>query len=184
MGLLSDRELLQIGAEIFGHAGVEADIQIIELALESVRLAGVRGPRLDLNHPGVLRAIVQADPALEAIAEDIADLLATKDVPGLKALAGSQSDLRPGSLQALIDLAGLYGGRETVQRARDILPQLPEVGRALDDLELLADFLADYDVSFDLADVRSGYGYHSGIVFAIYADGWHDTWCVGAGMTV
>ncbi|NLC36500.1 MAG: ATP phosphoribosyltransferase regulatory subunit, partial [Alcaligenaceae bacterium] len=49
MGLFSDRELLQIGAEIFGHAGVEADIQVIELALESVRSAGVARPRLDLN---------------------------------------------------------------------------------------------------------------------------------------
>ena len=82
MGLFSDRELLQIGAEIFGHAGVEADIQIIELALESVRLSGVQAPRLDLNHPGVLHAIIEADPLLAELAEDVSDLLATKDVPG------------------------------------------------------------------------------------------------------
>lgn len=175
MGLFSDRELLQIGAEIFGHAGVEADIQIIELALESVRLAGVKGPRLDLNHPGVLRAIIEADPGLGDIAEEVADLLATKDIPGLRALGAATEGLRPGSLQALVELAGLYGGREVLQRAREALPKLPAVGRALDDLERLAGFLADYDISFDFADVRSGYGYHSGIVFAVYADGWRDT---------
>lgn len=175
MGLLSDRELLQIGAEIFGHAGVEADIQIIELALESVRLAGVAHPRLDLNHPGVLHAIIDADPALAEIAEDIADLLATKDVPGLRALGASTPGLLPGSLQALVSLAGLYGGREVLQRAREQLPPLPAVGRALDDLEQFVGFLSGYDLSFDFADVRSGYGYHSGIVFAVYADGWHDT---------
>jgi len=175
MGLFSDRELLQIGAEIFGHAGVEADIQVIELALESVRLSGVSRPRLDLNHPGVLRAVIEADPALAEVSEDVADLLSTKDVTGLHALAESVSSLRPGSLQALVDLTGLYGGREILQRARDILPPLPAVGQALDDLQQLAGFLADYDISFDFADVRSGYGYHSGIVFAIYADGWHDT---------
>src|SRR5699024_3130705 len=57
-GLLADRELLQIGAEIFGHSGVEADIEIIELALESVRRAGVEHASLDLNHPGIFRAII------------------------------------------------------------------------------------------------------------------------------
>lgn len=175
MGLLSDRELLQIGAEIFGHAGVEADIQIIELALESVRLAGVANPRLDLNHPGVLHAIVAADPALAEIEDDVADLLAMKDVTGLRVLGDSVPELRPGSLQALVDLAGLYGGREVLQRAREVLPPLPAVGSALDDLERFAGFLAGYELGFDFADVRSGYGYHSGIVFAIYADGWHDT---------
>lgn len=175
MGLFSDRELLQIGAEIFGHAGVEADIQIIELALESVRTAGVANPRLDLNHPGVLHAIIEADPALGDIAEDIADLLATKDVTGLQALGVSTPGLRPDSMQALVDLAGLYGGREVLQRAREILPSLPAVGRALDDLEHFVGFLSGYELSFDFADVRSGYGYHSGIVFAVYADGWHDT---------
>lgn len=173
-GLFSGRELLQIGAEIFGHAGVGADIQVIELALESMRLSGVASPRLDLNHPGVLRAIVEADPALTAVSEEIADLLAMKDVPGLQGLLKNAPDLHPESLQALIDLAGLYGGPDILERARQILPKLPAVSRALDDLQQLAGFLAGYSVSFDLADVRSGYGYHSGIVFAIYADGWSD----------
>lgn len=175
MGLLSDRELLQIGAEIFGHAGVEADIQVIELALESVRLAGVANPRLDLNHPGVLHAIVAADPVLADIGDEVADLLALKDVPGLRALAAARPDLKTESVQALVELAGLYGGRDMLERARKVLPPLPAVSRALDDLNRFADFLSGYDLSFDFADVRSGYGYHSGIVFAIYADGWHDT---------
>ena len=61
-----------------------------------------------------------------------------------------------------------------MQRAREQLPRLPAVSQALDDLERLAGFLTEYELGFDLADVRSGYGYHSGIVFAIYADGWSD----------
>src|SRR5690625_1616579 len=127
MGLFSDRELLQIGAEIFGHAGVEADIQVIELALESVQLAGVQAAGLDLNTPGVLRALIEADPALADIAEEVADLLSTKDIPGLQALGDATEGLRPGSLQALIELAGLYGGREILARARELLPRLPAV---------------------------------------------------------
>lgn len=175
MGLLSDRELLQIGAEIFGHAGVEADIQVIELALESVRLAGVANPRLDLNHPGVLHAIIASDPVLAEIGDEVADLLAMKDAPGLRALAVRRPDLKTESVQAVVELAGLYGGREVLERARKALPPLPDVLRALDDLDRIAGLLSDYDLSFDFADVRSGYGYHSGIVFAVYADGWHDT---------
>src|SRR5690606_26830815 len=97
-GLLSDRELLQIGAEIFGHAGFEADIEIIELALESVKRAGVEQARLDLNHPGVLRAIIDSDPELAAAADEIFDLLITKDVPGLHELGQRLTGVQPTSI--------------------------------------------------------------------------------------
>src|SRR5699024_10748658 len=76
--LLSDGELLQIGAEIFGHKGVEADIEIIEMALESVGKAGVKRARLDLNHPGVFRAIINGYPELVNYADEISDLLSFK----------------------------------------------------------------------------------------------------------
>src|SRR5690606_35606929 len=131
--------------------------------------------RLDLNHPGVLRAIVESDPALVGLAEDVADLLSTKDIAVLRNLAETTHELKSTTHQALVELPSLYGGREVLQRAREVLPPLPAVAQALDDLQQLAGFLADYELSFDFADVRSGYGYHSGIVFAIYADGWHDT---------
>ncbi|HEY9571968.1 MAG TPA: ATP phosphoribosyltransferase regulatory subunit [Pusillimonas sp.] len=173
-GLLSDRELLQIGAEIFGHAGFEADIQIIELALESVKRAGLTQARLDLNHPGVLRAIIESDPALEAAASVIFDLLSTKDIPGLTELGASLPDVQPGSIPALLKLASLYGGTEVIAKARQQLPDLPGLGNALNELEALVQALPEYDFSVDLADMGSGYGYHSGVVFSIYAQGWHD----------
>lgn len=173
-GLLSDRELLQIGAEIFGHAGFEADIEIIELALASVRRAGVSQARLDLNHPGVPRAIVDSDPALTGASEDVYELLSTKDIPGLGALASRYPGLRPETTQALKALASLYGGTETIARARQVLPALPALRKALDDLQALITALPGHEFSVDLADMGSGYGYHSGVVFSIYAQGWHD----------
>ncbi|WP_442598333.1 ATP phosphoribosyltransferase regulatory subunit [Parapusillimonas sp. JC17] len=173
-GLLSDRELLQIGAEIFGHAGFEADIEIIELALASVRRAGVSQARLDLNHPGVPRAIVDSDPALTGASEDVYELLSTKDIPGLSALASRYPGLRPETTQALKALASLYGGTETIARARQVLPALPALRKALDDLQALITALPGHEFSVDLADMGSGYGYHSGVVFSIYAQGWHD----------
>ncbi len=172
-GLMSDRELLQIGAEIFGHAGVQADIESVHLALESVRRAGVLQPRLDLNHPGVGRALVDADPALAEVADTVFDLLSAKDAPGLEALC-AESQAQPESLQALRALTTLYGDLSVVDRARQCLPDLPAVHAALDALRTLCTALPDAPIAIDLADMGGNYGYHSGVVFSIYAAGWHD----------
>lgn len=172
-GLLSDRELLQIGAEIFGHAGVQADLESIRLALESVRRAGVREPRLDLNHPGVGRALVDADPALAEVADGVFELLSAKDVPGLEALCAA-CGARGDTLDALRALTALYGDLSVLERARERLPDLPAVRAALDDLGTLCEALPDAPIALDLADMGGGYGYHSGVMFAIYAAGWHD----------
>lgn len=171
--LLSSRELLQIGAEIYGHAGFEADLEIVRLVLETVEVAGVRDPRLDLCHPGVLLAILESDPAAEARAEDIIMLLREKDVPGLKTLAAGQAGLREDTLKALLALPGLYGSADVLERARRELPLFPGVAAALDALQSLTEALPPVSVSIDLADV-GGYGYHSGVTFALYAEGWHD----------
>jgi len=173
-GLLSDRELLQIGAELFGHAGVEADIEIIQLALESVQLAGVQGAALDLNHLGIVRALIDSDLALAGAADDVIGLLSTKDVPGLRELARRLPDLRSETLQALITLPSLYGGTEILASALEALPALPRIRQAVADLETLVRVMPEYEFSFDLADAGSGYGYHSGVMFSIYAQGWHD----------
>jgi ATP phosphoribosyltransferase regulatory subunit len=172
-GLLSDRELLQIGAEIFGHAGIQADIEAIRLALESVRRVGVVQPRLDLNHPGVGRALVDADPALADVGNTVFDLLSVKDVPGLENLC-RQAGARADTLAALRALTGLYGDLSVVDRARARLPALPAVQAALDALKALCGALPDAPIAIDLADMGGSYGYHSGAVFSIYAEGWHD----------
>uniref|UniRef100_UPI0033429E04 ATP phosphoribosyltransferase regulatory subunit n=1 Tax=Castellaniella defragrans TaxID=75697 RepID=UPI0033429E04 len=172
-GLLSDRELLQIGAEIFGHAGVEADIESIQLAMESVRRAGVREARLDLNHRGVGRALVADDPALAEVADQIYDLLSAKDVPGIEALL-AECGARPDSVEALRTLVTLYGGIEVVAHAQQCLPPLPALRAALDELAGLCAALPGDALAIDLADMGGSYGYHSGVVFSIYAQGWHD----------
>lgn len=173
-GLLSDRELMQIGAEVFGHAGVEADIEVIELALESVRRAGVQQARVDLNHPGVLRSVIASDEAIAGHADEVSDLLAAKDIPGLTALGGALPGVRKETIRALLDLADLYGDCSVLERAREILPDVPGLSDAISDLELLIRALPGHEFTVDLADMGSGYGYHSGVVFSIYADNWHD----------
>jgi len=173
-GLLSDRELLQIGAELFGHAGVEADIEIIQLALESVRRAGVQGARLDLNHQGIVHSLIDSDLALAPVADEVIELLSTKDVPGIQELAVRVPDVRPDTLDALLTLPSLYGDAGVLDKAQSMLPDLPRIRRALADLDTLIKAMPDHEFSIDLADAGSGYGYHSGVIFSIYAQGWHD----------
>jgi ATP phosphoribosyltransferase regulatory subunit len=160
--LLASREPLQIGAELYGHAGLEADHEVIRLLARVLHLAGLPSSRIDLGHIGIFRALTAGlddDRALFAA-------LQAKDVPGLRTLtAGLPPEVRAG----LLALPELYGGREVLTEAAARLPRLPAIERALADLGRLADELTDLPLSFDLADLR-GYAYHSGVMFAAYCD--------------
>jgi len=173
-GLLSSRELLQIGAEIFGHAGAEADLEIIRLALESTRLAGVKAVRLDLCHAGLVRSLLDSDPRAHARADEIMALLREKDIPGLVMLGSGAEPLSPSTVKALCLLPQLYGDISVIHRARTLLPDIAGVTHSLDTLEQLLSALDDVSVGVDLADVGT-YGYHSGVTFSVYAEGWHDS---------
>ena len=166
-GLHATREPLQIGAEIYGHAGLEADAEIQELALASLALAGFTKVRLDLCHVGVLRAIIAADASVKQDQAALYALLRAKDGPGLRQLcAGYRADTR----DALVALPGLYGEREVIARARSILPAIPGIAQALNELEVLVDLAGSAGVTIDLADL-GGYQYESGAMFAIYVAG-------------
>ncbi|NTV11585.1 MAG: ATP phosphoribosyltransferase regulatory subunit, partial [Zoogloea sp.] len=160
----ASREPLQIGAELYGHAGLEADAEVIRLLADSLRLAGVETSRIDLGHVGLFRALAVLAGMMPAREEALFDLLQAKDIPSLRVML---ADVEPALREALLALPTLYGGAEVLARAREVLPAVPEISAALDDLERLAEQLAGLPISFDLADLR-GYHYHSGVVFAAY----------------
>jgi len=166
-GLYATREPFQIGAEIYGHAGLEADAEVQALALESLRLAGIAQVRLDLCHVGVLRAIIAGDAAARHNEAHLFELLQAKDVPGLREVT---RDYAPRTRSALLALPGLYGGPEVIERARMMLDDVSGVGQALDELAHLIAQIDGADVTVDLADLR-GYHYHSGVMFAAYVPG-------------
>jgi ATP phosphoribosyltransferase regulatory subunit len=166
-GLHATREPLQIGAEIYGHAGLEADAEIQELALASLALAGISQVRLDLCHVGVLRAILANDDKARQSEADLFGLLEAKDVPGLQHIASGFDAV---TRDALLALPNLYGDAGTIARARQALPRLPGITKALDELESLVTLAGAASVTVDLADLR-GYHYHSGAMFAAYVPG-------------
>lgn len=169
-GLHATREPLQIGAEIYGHAGLEADAEIQELACASLKLAGFSEMRLDLSHVGVLRAIVATDVKAQKDLAELTILLGAKDVPALQVMT---ADYDVQTRAALLALPGLYGDATVLERARSILPTLLGITTALDELACLADLAmsaGNTQVAIDLADLR-GYQYESGAMFALYVQG-------------
>lgn len=169
--LVGDRELVQIGAEIFGYDGVEADLQIIDLAYQTLEASGVHDAKLDLNHPGIMRALVATHPALEADVDKLNALVREKAITSLKQFLSELDEVPTEIQEALLVLPNLYGDASILNKARDVLPKLPEIESALNELEVIAKRFPE--ISVDLADI-SGYDYHTGISFALYAEGWHN----------
>jgi ATP phosphoribosyltransferase regulatory subunit len=173
-GLSATREPLQFGAEVFGHAGLEADLEATELALDCLLSARAGGLLIDLADARVLRSIL-ADVRLDAAAlQDIAQALAEKDSAALDDLSASLPAETRRGLRALLRL---YGGEEVLAVARRELPQRPLVQQALDELAWLAAHLRSafpaLKIGYDLSEM-SGYTYYSGMRFAIYGDGHAD----------
>jgi len=160
------REPIQIGAEIYGAAGVDADVEILELLCEALTLAGVRAARIDIGHVAVFRAIAQAAEVGPEREAELFEALQRKDVPALQELT---KKLPGKSRDALLLLPSLYGNAEVLDVAEAKLPKMAEINRALATLRKLAK-ACKFPASFDLAELR-GYHYHSGVVFDAYCDG-------------
>jgi ATP phosphoribosyltransferase regulatory subunit len=163
------RELLQLGAELFGHASVESDVEVQQLMLRALSLAGVPDVHLDLGHVAVFRTLV-ARAGIDATLESaLFAALQGKDVPEVRAL--TEVVASPWR-EALRRLPELYGDRGVLDAAARELPALPEISRALGELTAMADATAPgaATLHFDLAELR-GYHYHSGVVFAAYTAG-------------
>lgn len=177
-GLMRTREPLQIGAELYGHGGLESDLEIQQLMLQALALIGVVDVHLDLGHVAVFHALVKRAAIGAELEAALFAALQIKDVPALHGLVAGL----PGEAQsALLALTQLYGDSDDVlQRARTTLPDCAEVGAALNELEQAAEHLKPLAMSIgiDLAELR-GYHYHSGIVFAAYHAGSHDAIALG-----
>ncbi|MDP1691294.1 MAG: ATP phosphoribosyltransferase regulatory subunit [Burkholderiaceae bacterium] len=158
------REPLQFGAEIYGHAGLEADLEIIDLALDGLHTAGVDDVLLDLGDARIVRAVLGG----VAVDENLIEALARKDAATLAELS---SPLPAAVQRGLAALLRLYGGAEVLDAARTALPAQATVARALDDLAWLANHVQlahpGVRLGVDLADM-SGYAYYSGPRFSLF----------------
>ena len=167
----SSREELQLGAEIYGHAGWEADLEALSLLLQTLRTAGLKQVYLDLSHAGILTGILADQAVSKEDIETLYGLLQSKDRSSLASWSRNLPQPVGEALMALTELSG--PAPEVLERARKVLPSNALVSDALALLERLTNAIALMpsapEVSIDLADLR-GYQYHSGMMFTAYVD--------------
>ncbi|WP_018138093.1 MULTISPECIES: ATP phosphoribosyltransferase regulatory subunit [unclassified Thioalkalivibrio] len=171
------RSPLQAGAELFGHDGLDSDLEIIRLMLATLEVCGVYQPSMDLGHVGIYRALAREAGLDNAREEAFFDQLQRKSVPEIEGtLEAWETEGMDAAvcrrLRALVDLNGDAG---VIAAAREALAGAPaEVEAALDHLQAVAERLEatqpNVDLHVDLGELR-GYAYHTGLVFAVFVPG-------------
>lgn len=170
-GLLSSRVPFRIGAEMYGHAGVECDIELISLMYRTLADAKVADIHLVLGHVGIFRTLVDAAQLSAEIERELFEALQRKaygEIDVILERAVDDTDLRT----LLYQLSRLSGDEDTLQEALDTFRNAPaSVRREIDELAAIAGGVKqrhpDASLCFDLCELR-GYEYHTGIVFAAY----------------
>jgi ATP phosphoribosyltransferase regulatory subunit len=172
-GFAGSRAPLQVGAVLYGHSGIESDLEIICLMMETLKFAGLEDIYIDLGHVGIFRGLVQQAGLSEKSEMELFDALQRKSVPEIKDLI-NRLDIDEEEAAMLVALPELCGD-DALERANTLFSQAnSDVRSALDDLVRLADLLKkrmpELSLHFDLAELR-GYHYHTGVVFAAFVPG-------------
>lgn len=176
-GLAQTREPLQLGAELYGHAGVASDIEIQRLLIQALHAMGVNRVHMDFSHVNIFGSLIDASQIAPQLEQDLYAALQSKDQASVASLTlGLDKTTR----EALLQLTELNGDKAVLTKAAKVLPAMPAINTALASLTAVSNALADLDVSlsFDLSELR-GYHYHSGMVFAAYAHGYKGPLALG-----
>ncbi len=163
LGPYATREPLQLGAEIYGHAGLEADLEILQLTLQCLRANHLASFHIDLSDARILPALLNGQSLSADQTKAITDALTHKDISAMRELTAQLPQALGQALQALVQM---YGDLSVLQTARVQFAAWPAVLTALDQLAWLASHI-DHPVSIDLADLR-GYAYYSGPRFSVF----------------
>lgn len=173
-GLSESRNPLQIGAELFGHAGLESDVEVICLMLAVLKKARIESVFMDISHIGIFRGLIEQAGLNSDQEHQLFDVLQRKAVPELQECL-EQWQLPADIAAMLAALVELNGGKEVLADARKMLSKAnPQVQQGLSDLTEIVDQVAervtDLQLNIDLAELR-GFHYHTGVMFAAYTQG-------------
>jgi ATP phosphoribosyltransferase regulatory subunit len=170
---LESRTPISIGVELFGEAGIGADIEVIELFLKTLETAGIDEVHLDIGHVDILRGLLVGSKLSNVQESELFELLQRKANAELDAwIAENITDSKLAGW--LKSLPALSGSKDVLAEARSCLAGAPKpVIAALDQLDQIVDALSNQSVTIylDLGDL-AGYRYHTGIVFAAYKQGY------------
>lgn len=168
------RSPLQIGAEIYGHAGIESDFEVVRLMVASLNAVGVKDIHLDFGHVGIFRGIAQCADISAEQERHLFAALQRKDQQQIEDDL-AQFNVNKKFRQLFVELSALHGGKEVLQEAKHIFNKAHgSILGALQELEQLINlterFLNGVKLHFDLGELR-GYNYHTGLVFAAFTPG-------------
>ncbi len=169
-GFLSTREPLQIGAELYGYAGIEADIELIDLMLKSLTTFDINTPTLSLGHIGIFNTLAQAAQLNTYQATTLLQQMQNKDRQAIEEHV-RQWQLEPHWATAFAVLPTLYGPKEVLQLASEQLPDLPAIKDALQQLQQICTYFSEHDIFIDLSELQVD-NYHTGLLFAAYNNEW------------
>ena len=165
------RSPLQVGAELFGHAGLDSDFEVISLLLETLAHCQIPDLLLDIGHVGIFRTLAREAGMSAQQESDFYDMLVRKSLPEIDAWL-AKANLAPDISACLQQLPRLNGSVEVLDQAAALFAKAhPEVQAALAYLRTLTTRIAahfpDCNIHVDLAEL-SGYDYHTGIVYGVY----------------
>ncbi|HZY16824.1 MAG TPA: ATP phosphoribosyltransferase regulatory subunit, partial [Ramlibacter sp.] len=123
----ASREPLQFGAEIYGHPGLESDLEALLLALDCLRAAEVGPLTVDMADARIVEALLAGVDAGERQLAQVHAALTTKDATELAALT---RDFPTAAREGLLALVRLYGDAPVLAEAARVLPQVPVIGEA------------------------------------------------------
>ena len=172
-GFADSRSPLQIGAELYGHAGPESDVEILCLMMKTLQLAGIGDIYLDLGHVGIFRGLA-AQAGLDGDQEAaLFDALQRKAVPEIQGLLSGFGCV--GEPARMLGVLAELNGDDALTRSRGELARASDdVQQALAYLERVAEMIRRWlpktPLHFDLAELR-GYRFHTGAVFAAFVPG-------------
>lgn len=168
------RNPVQLGAELFGVADIEADIEVLCLMVAALNGAGVSQLHLDLGHIAIFRGLARQAELSPQVEQRLFDAIQSKSSAAVRDLLAG-TDMSDALKECFIELPRLHGSDDVLARAEKVLiPAHDEVHHALDELRTVAQqlrsFLPTLPLNFDLSELH-GYHYHTGLIFAAYAPG-------------
>lgn len=173
--LEKSRSPIQIGAELYGHSGIESDLEVLSLMLEMLDRANMDEVHIDLGHVAIFRGLARQAGLTDSQEAELFDVLQRKACPELEELLDGYA--LPSDMADMFRvLPDLNGGEKSIAYARQTLAKADEsVKAALSELEQIVDRLKkrfpELPINLDLAELR-GYHYHAGIVFAAFVPGY------------
>ena len=164
----ASRSPIQAGAELYGFKGIDADIEIITLMIESLTLLGLDGVTLSLGNTSIFNALCDSANLNPKESAKLRDIFRRKSIPDLNNFLKNNQIQDGDKFKALISLDG---SEAVLDNANSVFKGIPSALNAIDDLRKLHDFFKDRNINlmFDLGEVKA-YEYHDGVVFAAYHD--------------